>query len=74
MAETRIVGSLREGIRARSGVAPQGASVGARPTFSAVDQVGINGCTGRTKKGKLCAAHPVQGTTLCIGHTKAHGE
>lgn len=70
MVETRIVGSLREGIRPRQGVAVQGASVGVKPAFSAVDQVGLNGCTGRTKAGKLCNAHAVRGTDLCQGHSR----
>lgn len=69
MVETRIAGSQVEGTRPRSQRAAQGASSGARPAFSAVDPIGPNGCTARTKQGKFCKAYPVSGSTLCIGHS-----
>jgi hypothetical protein len=70
MVETRIVGSQVEGTRTRSQQAVQGSTSGARPTFSAVDKVGPNGCTARTKSGKFCKGRPVGDTSFCIGHSK----
>lgn len=68
---TRIPGQGAD-TRPIGGYAPQGASRGIRPTFSAVDKVGPNGCTGRTKAGKFCKARPVNGTTLCVGHSRVN--